>query len=79
MTTALTPEQIAALVGEEARRTAAENYVGHDLASAGEVDTVLDAIADGDDPTEALHEYRFWRSPHGRRVEMAEAFENGRF
>lgn len=73
------PAQIAAITGEDARRQAAENYIGCPLATAGEVDAVLDAIADGDDPTDALDEYRQWHSPQGRRAAMAEAFENGRF
>lgn len=46
--------------------------------SNGEVWAILDAVADGDDPTDALDEYRRWRTPHGRRSEAADAFESGR-
>ncbi len=42
----------------------------------GEVWCVLDAEANGDDPAEHLAEYRFWRSPHGRQVELDELFES---
>ena len=40
--------------------------------TGGEVWTVLDAVANGDDAAEHLDEYRFWRSPHGRQVEAYE-------
>lgn len=36
---------------------------------AREVVCVLDAIADGEDPWDALEEYRMWRTPAGRREE----------
>lgn len=44
----------------------------------GEVWTILDAVADGEDPADALDEYRRWRTPHGRRAAADDAFESGR-
>lgn len=45
----------------------------------GEVWTILDALADGDDPIDALSEYRFYRSPAGRKQESQDAWDSGRY
>ena len=43
---------------------------------AGEVWCVLDAAANDEDPCDALAEYRYWRSPAGRRQESDELFDS---
>ncbi len=43
---------------------------------AEEIWCVLDAVANGEEPTDALDEWRHWRSSAGRQQEQDELYES---